>query len=138
MAMPSTQTIRQRVRESLSEQRALVASLLRLRAQIKGSLIVRYGRCGKPTCACRTGRGHGPYYVLSTRSAGRGGFAYLSAARAREARALVGRHRAFRRGLVRLRRVNEALVGLLRRYQEQGSREGGRRLGLAPRENTPY
>jgi hypothetical protein len=135
--MISPDGIRRRARELLAEQRRLVAGLLRLRAQLKGSLIVRYGRCGKPGCVCRSGRGHGPYYVLSTRTGGRGGFDYLEAGRAREARSLVGRHREFRRGLRRLKRVNEELVALLRRYQEQGSREGGRRLGLASREKRP-
>jgi hypothetical protein len=135
---PSTEAIRLRVRERLAEQRVLVASLLRLRAQLKGSLIMRYGQCGKPGCACRTGRGHGPYYVLSTRSGGRGGFAYLAGERAREARALVARNREFRRRFRRLKRVNEDLIGLLRRYQDQGSREGGRRLGLVGRQKGTF
>ncbi len=25
---------------------------------------LRYIRCGKPTCHCATGRGHGPYWML--------------------------------------------------------------------------
>jgi hypothetical protein len=134
--MISSETIRQRVRERLAEQRGLVAGLLRLRAQLKGSLIVRYARCGKPGCACRAGRGHGPYYVLSTRSGGQGGFAYLEAGRAGRARLLVAQHREFGRRLRRLRRVNGELVALLRRYQEQGRREGGRRLGLLSRQKS--
>lgn len=37
---------------------------------IRGSLITRYTRCGKPRCRCVTGRGHGPKYYLSVSHAG--------------------------------------------------------------------
>ena len=81
--------IRQRVRTRLQEQRVLVEDLLRRREQLAGSLFVRFGVCGKEGCVCRTGQKHGPYYVLSTRSGGRGGLAYLTPERMREARELV-------------------------------------------------
>jgi hypothetical protein len=110
--------LRERVRARLAEQRALVASLLTLREQVAGSVFVRYGQCGKEGCACRGGRGHGPYYVLSSRQAGRSTFDYLDAAAARRAREGVARYRRFRDGLRRLQRLNVALVALLRRYQE--------------------
>jgi hypothetical protein len=122
--------IRQRVRARLQEQRLLVEELLRRRTQLQGSLFVRYGVCGKEGCVCRTGQKHGPYYVLSTRSAGKGAFAYLEAARMGEARELVKAYRDFRAGMRRLRKVNEQLVELLRRYQEATTRQGSRRVGL--------
>jgi hypothetical protein len=128
--MREADDLRRRVRERLGEQRALVQSLLRQRDLLQGSLFVRYGECGKEGCACRQGRKHGPYYVLSSRSRGRGGFAYLEARQMREARDLVGRYRAFRRGLRRLKRLNDDLVGLLQRYQQAATRSGGRRLGV--------
>lgn len=31
---------------------------------IRGSVVERYGTCGKPKCACHTGSKHGPYYYL--------------------------------------------------------------------------
>jgi hypothetical protein len=122
--------IRKRVRGRLAEQRRLVASLLEQRQQLQGSLFVRYGVCGKAGCACRQGARHGPYYVLSTRSGGRGGFAYLEGRRVEEARALLARSRKFRAGLRRLRAVNRDLVVLLRRYQATVSRRATRKLGL--------
>jgi hypothetical protein len=125
--------IRQRVRSRLSEQRLLVEELLRRREQLSGSLFVRFGVCGKEGCVCRTGQKHGPYYVLSTRSAGKGAFAYLEASRLAEARLLVKAYREYRAGMRRLRRVNEQLVVLLRRYQEATTRQGTRRVGLPPR-----
>jgi hypothetical protein len=130
--MLSADTIRRRVQEKLEEQRALVRDLLERREQLRGSLFARYGVCGKESCACRTGRRHGPYYVLSTRSGGKGAFAYVEGARAEEARALVTRHREWKAGLRRLRKVNAELLALLRRYQQALSRQGGRRLGLSP------
>jgi hypothetical protein len=123
--------LRARIRARLAEQRALVEDLLRRREQLRGSLFVRYGVCGKEGCVCRSGQRHGPYYVLSTRSGGRGGFAYLDAGQMEQARELVRAHRAFRVGMRRLKRVNEQIVSLLRRYQEATSRRGDRRVSLA-------
>lgn len=39
-------------------------------ALLRGSLIERYKRCGKPGCKCATGRGHGPKYYLSLSRSG--------------------------------------------------------------------
>jgi len=126
----SPEEIRRRVRDKLQEQRELVEELLHEREQLRGSLFARWAVCGKEGCACRQGRKHGPYYVLSTRSGGKGGFAYLDGDRAVEARELVKRHQAFKTGMRRLRRVGEQLVVLLRRYQEAMGRQGGRRVGV--------
>lgn len=130
MLVSDPEGIRKRVRARLAEQGRLVRGLLEQRRQLQGSLFVRYGVCGKAGCACRQGARHGPYYVLSTRTGGRGGFAYLEAARAPEARSLVAASRRFRTGLRRLRAVNRDLVALLRRYQQSVSRRSTRRLGL--------
>jgi hypothetical protein len=122
--------IRERVRARLSEQRGLVEEMLRRREQLAGSLFVRYGVCGKEGCACRSGQKHGPYYVLSTRSAGQGGFAYLDAEQMAEAKALVKAYREYRAGMRRLRKVSEQIVDLLRKYQEATARQGSRRVGV--------
>jgi hypothetical protein len=123
--------LRNRVRERLSEQRRLVQSLLALREQLPGSLFARYAECRKEGCVCRTGRKHGPYFVFSQRSGGRGSFSYLGAGQVTSARRLVARSRAFRDGLRRLQAVNIELVALLRRYQKAMARRGERRLGLS-------
>ena len=128
--MATAGELRARVRQALAEQRRVVARLLRQRAQLQGSLLVRHMECGKPGCACHTGRKHGPYFVLSNRSGGRGAYAYLDAPRASRARALVRRYREFRRGLQRLQKVNVELVALLRRYQQAQLKSTGRRLGV--------
>ncbi len=125
--------IRERVRSRLQEQRSLVEELLRRREQLSGSLFVRYGICGKESCVCRTGRRHGPYYVLSTRSGGRGGFSYLDPSQMEEARSLVTAFREYRADMRRLRKVNEQLVVLLRRYQDATARRGSQRVGVPAR-----
>ena len=125
--------VRRRVRRQLRQQRALVEDLLGRREQLAGSLFVRFGVCGKEGCICRTGQRHGPYYVLSARSGGKGRFAYLEASRMTEARGLVKAYRDYRTGMRRLQRVNEQLVTLLRRYQDLTTRRGSIRVGLAAR-----
>lgn len=130
--------LRKRIQARLHEQRLLVRSLLKLREQLAGSLFARYGECGKEGCVCRQGQKHGPYYVLSTRSAGKGGFTYLEESQADEIRGLVKSHREYKAGMRRLQRLNADLVLLLRRYQAATSRKVGRRLGVAlsPRVRT--
>jgi uncharacterized protein DUF6788 len=123
--------LRKRVRTVLAQQQRAVRALLVARDQLGGSLITRYGRCGKPGCACQRGPGHGPYHVLSRRSGGKGGYEYLDATRARAARSLVGRARAFRAGVRRLQRLNLEILDLLRRYQAAMAERGGRRVGVA-------
>ena len=44
---------------------ALLRQLPPLQAILRGSLIERYKRCGKPGCKCADGPGHGPKYYLS-------------------------------------------------------------------------
>src|SRR5499427_8349232 len=44
---------------------ALLRQLPPLKAVLRGSLIERYKRCGKPGCKCAKGPGHGPKYYLS-------------------------------------------------------------------------
>src|SRR5438045_9506957 len=44
---------------------ALMRQLPPLQAILRGSLIERYKRCGKPGCKCADGPGHGPKYYLS-------------------------------------------------------------------------
>lgn len=46
-------------------RKALLRQLPALSAILRGSLIERYKRCGKPGCKCADGPGHGPKYYLS-------------------------------------------------------------------------
>jgi hypothetical protein len=58
--------IREEPASALRKRRnALVRHLPPLRSILRGSLIERYKRCGKPGCKCAEGQGHGPKYYLS-------------------------------------------------------------------------
>jgi hypothetical protein len=126
--MGEADRIRDRVRKKLTEQRELVQRLLRLRDQVEGSLIERWAECGKEGCACQRGQRHGPYFVLSARTRGRGSYAYLSPGQAERARDLVQQRREFATGMRRLRVVNEEVVGLLNRYRAALARQGARSI----------
>src|SRR6202451_1094428 len=52
-------------------RQALLRQLPPLKAVLRGSLIERYKRCGKPGCKCARGPGHGPKYYLSVSYPGR-------------------------------------------------------------------
>src|SRR3972149_1587042 len=52
--------------KKLADRReALAADLPPFSEIVRGSLVTRYRRCGKPTCHCATGEGHGPAHYLS-------------------------------------------------------------------------
>ena len=51
--------------KKLFERREILASGLPCFVEIvRGSLVTRYRRCGKPTCHCAKGKGHGPAHYL--------------------------------------------------------------------------
>jgi uncharacterized protein DUF6788 len=126
--MTRAAALRKRVHSLLLEQRELVRGLLRLRAQLSGSLFTRYGECGKEGCCCQQGDKHGPYYVLSSKVEGKSSFVYVAGEHVGEAKDLVTRSREFRKGLARLRKVNQTLVVALRQYQKLSVRSGTRKL----------
>ncbi len=51
-------------------RKTLLRQLPPLDEVLRGSLIERYKRCGKPGCKCAQGRGHGPKYYLSLSRSG--------------------------------------------------------------------
>jgi hypothetical protein len=63
MKQKSTATLRRR-------RKTLLHKLPSLEAILRGSLIERYKRCGKPGCKCADGPGHGPKYYLSVSKPG--------------------------------------------------------------------
>ena len=61
----SDETNRQARRYLEKTHQSLLRQLPRLKEILRGSLIERYKRCGKPGCKCADGPGHGPKYYLS-------------------------------------------------------------------------
>jgi hypothetical protein len=57
--------------ELIQQRKALVRQLRQLEPFIlRGSLIERFKRCGKPGCKCARGPGHSPKYYLSVSQPG--------------------------------------------------------------------
>jgi hypothetical protein len=48
----------------LARRAALAAGVPAFAEVVRGSLVTRYRRCGKPTCHCVTTEGHGPAHYL--------------------------------------------------------------------------
>ena len=59
MSKPGTQ-----VRRLLERRQALASALPAFTEIVRGSLVTRYRRCGKPTCHCVGTEGHGPAHYL--------------------------------------------------------------------------
>lgn len=123
--------LEQGIRDRLNEHESLVDQLLQEREQIKGSLFSRFATCGKSGCACTQGEKHGPYYVLSNRSAGEGAFVYLKQDQVSRVRDLVNRHRRFRKGLKRLKGLSAKLHALFERYETSATQAGFRQAGFS-------
>ena len=70
---------------ALKRQRArIVGRVPVLEQMLRGSLVERYKKCGKPGCHCVNGRGHGPAYYLSVTLAPGKTRSYYVPARLRE------------------------------------------------------
>ena len=48
----------------LKRREVLAAGLPSFAEIVRGSLVTRYRRCGKPSCHCAQGEGHGPAHYL--------------------------------------------------------------------------
>lgn len=52
--------------ELISKRQDLVSQLSTFDGKvIRGTIIERYAKCGKPGCKCATGTGHGPKFTLT-------------------------------------------------------------------------
>jgi hypothetical protein len=82
-----------------------------LRASLRGSLIERYLRCGKPGCHCAKGRGHGPKYYLSVSYPGRRPeLQYVSQEQKAEVEKLLKNFHAAREILEKIFAINRELL----------------------------
>ncbi len=104
----STSTLRRR-------KTILLDQLPSMDTVLRGSLIERYKRCGKPNCKCAKGRGHGPKFYLSvSRSGARPEMAYVPKARQAEVTQALAHYRHIREILDELCAINREL---LRRHE---------------------
>ena len=98
----------------LFEQRQTLTSGLPSFAEIvRGSLVTRYRRCGKPTCHCVKGRGHGPaHYLVVTLKAGKTEQILLSEAMLPVARRFLDNYRRWWGAAEKVSAVNRRLLRL--------------------------
>src|SRR5271165_5741394 len=99
-------------------RQSLLRKLPPLDAVLRGSLIERYKRCGKPGCRCADGPGHGPKFYLSvSRSGERPLMEYVPAADHDEVARWLENYRRVRAVLEEICEIN---LELLRRREELG------------------
>ena len=104
MQNTSTASLRRR-------RRRLLGQLPALDAVLRGSLIERYKRCGKPGCKCAQGPGHGPKYYLSvSRTGARPQMDYVPQARHAEVAQYLTNYRHVRDILEELCAINRELL----------------------------
>jgi len=100
--------------KKLFEQREMLTSGLPPFAQIvRGSLVTRYRRCGKPTCHCVKSRGHGPaHYLVVTLKPGKTEQILLSEEMLPVARQFLDNYRRWWAAVEKVSAVNRRLLRL--------------------------
>ena len=92
-------------------RQSLLRKLPPLDAVLRGSLIERYKRCGKPGCKCADGPGHGPKYYLSVSFPGeRPQMDYVPQENLEATRALVANFHEVRTTLEEVCAINRELL----------------------------
>ena len=92
-------------------RQSLLRKLPPLDAVLRGSLIERYKRCGKPGCKCADGPGHGPKYYLSVSFPGeRPQMDYVPQENVEATRALVANFHEVRTTLEEVCAINRELL----------------------------
>lgn len=92
-------------------RKTLLRQLPPLGAVLRGSLIERYKRCGKPGCKCAQGPGHGPKYYLSvSRPGARPEMDYVPQAMHAQVVEYLANHRQAREVLEEICAINRELL----------------------------
>jgi len=95
--------------ELLSKSRSLRSEMRKLGPMIKGSVIFREMKCGKPNCHCARGRPH-LYLCITYKDKGKTKTVYVN--KERQARALVwsGNYKKFKQLLKEHSKINHELL----------------------------
>jgi hypothetical protein len=93
----------------IRRQRARLARRLgRGGALLKGSLAVRWVRCGRPSCRCAAGERHGPYLYVSVFAGGKTRSVYVPRRWEKEVRRWVANVRAVEADVAAITRLSAA------------------------------
>lgn len=92
-------------------RQALLRKLPNLEQILRGSLIQRYKRCGRPGCRCAEGPGHGPKYYLSISQTGqRPQMDYVPQEYHDQVQEYLANHRRVREILAEISAINRELL----------------------------
>jgi hypothetical protein len=93
-----------------TRRRRLAARLSDPTVMLSGSLVSQTRRCGKPSCRCAEGDGHGPYTYLSVRTGGNTRLRYVPAAQMPAVQRRLKRTAAFETLLAQICAINIELL----------------------------
>jgi len=101
------------VRRLLQRREGLALALPAFAEIVRGSLVTRYRRCGKPTCHCVRTEGHGPaHYLVVTLKPGKTEQILLSAEMLPVARQFLDNYNRWWAALEKVSAVNRRLLRL--------------------------
>ncbi|HPP12680.1 MAG TPA: hypothetical protein PKW42_08110 [bacterium] len=119
--MEEISNLRAEIRSLQKERFKIELSLLRPLPMVAYSLIKARFPCGKANCRCKKGKRyfHGPYYYLSRHRLGRTKNIYIREKELARISVLAGRYKEYERCLTRIRRINQKILSLLKKIEEQ-------------------
>ena|SRR3989338_3812773 len=120
------------MRDLLNRRRRAVQELPPLEEMVRGSVLVRRLRCGKPGCHCASSDGHRVIYLSVTFGGGRTEQISLPASLVPLARRWVANYLRWWEAVERVSAINRQLLRK-RRVSERSPRRSGRRRGSGPR-----
>ena len=122
------------MRRLLARRRRILAKLPSLEEVLRGSVIVRSLRCGKPGCHCAEGEGHPATYLSVTLAGGRTEQISLPAELVPVAERGVAAYRAWWAAVEKLSTINRDRIRQQRRQQAALRKRSARR---SPRARRP-
>jgi len=122
------------MRRLLERRRRILAKLPPLEEVLRGSVVVRSLRCGKPSCHCAEGEGHPATYLSVTHAGGRTEQISLPAELVAVAERGVAHYHAWWAAIEQLSAINRDLI---RQRRQQPSRPYRRPARRSPRPRRP-
>jgi hypothetical protein len=118
----------------LERRRRILEKLPPLEGIVRGSVVVRSLRCGKPSCHCAQGEGHRATYLSVTLAGGRTEQISLPAELVPIAKRGVALYHTWWTAIEKLSAINRDLI---RKQREQSSALRKRPAGRSPRPRRP-
>lgn len=120
-------------RQLLDRRRRLLARLPPLDEVVRGSVLIRELRCGKPSCHCASGPGHPATYLAVSFGGGRTEQLSLPAALVAQAQQWVANYQAWWEAVEAISAINRELLRRRREASVEASPPRRRRRPATPR-----